>query len=158
MHYPFASTVDGPFALFVNTAGITAFKGPVGGAIALASLTTDAPGTTDLNGGVVNTFGPQTYNDAVLLTADTVLPSLFDGDITFASTVDGAFALTVNTGGVTAFNGAVGGAIALASLMTDVPGETDLNGGGVNTNGPQTYNDRAVERRGREGSTHIGGG
>src|SRR4051794_41748453 len=99
MHYPFASTVDGPFALFVNTAGITAFNGPVGGVIALVSLTTDAPGTTDLNGGIVNTFGPQTYNDPVLLTADTMLTSLFDGNITFASTVDGAFALTVNTAG-----------------------------------------------------------
>ena len=104
------------FALTVNTAGITAFNGAVGGAIALASLTTDAPGTTDLNGGVVNTIGPQTYNDPVLLTADTVLLSQFGGDITFANTVDGTFALTVNTAGITAFDGAVGGAVALASL------------------------------------------
>ena len=137
----FASTVDGAFALTVNTAGVTAFNGAVGGATALASLTTDAPGTTDLNGGIVNTIGSQFYGDPVLLTANTVLTSLSGGDITFASTVDGAFALTVNTGGVTAFNGAVGGAIALASLTTDAPGETDLNGGVVNTAGPQTYND-----------------
>ena len=44
--------------------------------------------------------GSQTYNDPVLLTADTV--AVFDswpGTITFASTVDGAFALTVNTRG-----------------------------------------------------------
>ena len=68
--------------------------------MALASLTTDAPGTTDLNGGVVNTSGAQTYNDPVLLTANTVLTSQSGGDITFASTVDGAFALTVNTAGV----------------------------------------------------------
>ena len=106
----FVSTVDGAFALTVNTTGITAFDGPVGGVIALASLTTDAPGTTDLNGGIVNTIGTQTYSDPVLLTADTVLTSQFGGNITFASTVDGAFALTVNTAGVTAFNGAVGGA------------------------------------------------
>ena len=33
------------------------------------------PGTTDLNGGVVNTTGTQTYNDPVLLTANTVLAS-----------------------------------------------------------------------------------
>ena len=90
---------------------------------ALASLTTDVPGETDLNGGVVNTIGPQTYNDPVLLTADTVLTSQFGGNITFASTVDGTFALTVNTAGVTAFNGAVGGATALASLTTDAPGD-----------------------------------
>ena len=79
---------------------MTAFNGAVGGVTALASLTTDAPGTTDLNGGVVNTIGTQTYNDPVLLTADTVLTSQFGGNITFASTVDGAFALTVNTAGV----------------------------------------------------------
>ena len=66
----------------------------------------------------------QTYNDPVLLTADTVLTSLSSGNITFASTVDGLFALTVNTAGVTAFNGAVGGTIALASLTTDAPGRT----------------------------------
>ena len=140
----FASTVDGAFALTVNTAGVTAFDGAVGGTIALASLTTDAPGTTDLNGGVVNTLGLQTYNDPVLLTADTVLTSVSGGDITFASTVDGAFALTANTAGVTAFDGAVGGTVALASLTTDAPGTTDLNGGAVNTIGSQTYNDPVV--------------
>ena len=84
----FASTVDGTFALTVNTAGVTAFFGPVGGAIALASLTTDAPGETDLNGGVVSTIGPQTYNDPVFLTTETVLISQLGGDITFGNTVD----------------------------------------------------------------------
>ena len=126
----FANTVDGAFALTANTAGVTAFNGAVGGRTALASLTTDAPGTTDLNGGVVNTSGVQTYNDPVLLTANTVLTSLSGGDITFASTVDGAFALTANTAGVTAFNGAVGGRTALASLSA--------TGGAIADNGPIT--------------------
>ena len=131
----FGNTVDSgfaltAFALTVNTAGITAFNGPVGGTIALASLTTDAPGTTDLNGGVVNTIGPQTYNDPVRLTANTVLLSQFGGDISFANTVDGAFALTVNTAGTAAFNGAVGGAAPLASL--------DATGGAIADNAPIT--------------------
>ena len=90
------------------------FEGPVGGTIALASLTTDAPGETDLNGGVVSTIGPQTYNDPVFLTTDTVLISQLGGNITFGNTVDSGFALTafvltVNTAGITAFNGPVGG-------------------------------------------------
>ena len=131
----FGNTVDSgfaltAFALTVNTAGITAFNGPVGGAIALASLTTDAPGTTDLNGGVVNTIGPQTYNDPVRLTANTVLLSQFGGDISFANTVDGTFALTVNTAGTAAFGGVVGGAVPLASL--------DATGGAISDNAPIT--------------------
>ena len=141
----------------MNTAGVTAFNGAVGGATALASLTTDAPGTTDLNGG-----GRQ--HDRV---ADLQRPGIADrehgadladsgGDITFASTVDGAFALTVNTAGVTAFNGAVGGAIALASLTTDAPGETDLNGGVVNTTGPQTYNDPVLLTADTVLTSHLG--
>jgi len=38
-----------------------------GGGNPLASLTTDAAGTTTINGGAVTTSGAQTYNDAVLL-------------------------------------------------------------------------------------------
>src|SRR5260370_40306652 len=34
-----------------NTAGVTIFDGAVGGTTALTSLTTDAAGSTDLNGG-----------------------------------------------------------------------------------------------------------
>src|SRR5581483_9748375 len=44
------AAVDGPGALTVNTKGATTFAGPVG-ATALAGLTTDAPGTTAINGG-----------------------------------------------------------------------------------------------------------
>ena len=88
------------------------------------------PGTTDLNGGVVNTIGPQTYNDPVRLTANTVLLSQFGGDISFANTVDGTFALTVNTAGTVAFGGVVGGAVPLASL--------DATGGAISDNAPIT--------------------
>ena len=40
-----------PRALTVNSPGVTAFRGAVGATNALAALTTDAPGRTDLNGG-----------------------------------------------------------------------------------------------------------
>ena len=63
-----------------------------------------APGTTDLNGGLVNTTATQTYNDPVALTADAVLASSGAGpagNIVFANTVNsgpgGPFALSVNT-------------------------------------------------------------
>src|SRR5262249_58966457 len=60
----FGKTVDGAFSLVVNTAGVTEFDGAVGNSTPLTSLTTDAPGTTDLNGGIVKTTGAQTYNNA----------------------------------------------------------------------------------------------
>jgi hypothetical protein len=71
----FANTLDGPFSLDVNTSGTTTFGGIVGGTNALAALTTNAGGTTAINGGSVTTTGAQTYGDAVLLGAATVLGS-----------------------------------------------------------------------------------
>src|SRR5258708_15130222 len=50
--------------------------------------------------------------------------------------------LTVNTGGVTAFDGAVGSTTALTSVTTDAPGTTDINGLVVNTTGAHRKNTR----------------
>ncbi len=140
----FNKTVNGGYNLTVNTFGITKFNGNVGGTTALVSVTTDAGGTTDLNGSVVNTTGAQTYNDAVILSQNETLNSTGNGNVTFATTVDGAYSLTVNTSGVTTFNGNVGGATALVSVTTDAGGTTDLNGSVVNTTGTQTYNDAVI--------------
>src|SRR5204862_245500 len=85
--------VDGGFALVANSSGITTFGGAVGASAALTSLTTDAGGTTDLNGGTVQTTGTQTYNDAVLLDSATTLNSSglgSAGNVTFASTLNSA--------------------------------------------------------------------
>ncbi|QCO18067.1 filamentous hemagglutinin N-terminal domain-containing protein (plasmid) [Azospirillum brasilense] len=147
----FAGTVDGAHALAVNSKGATQFTGTVGGTTALASLTTDAGGTTSLRN--VVTTGVQTYNDAVTLNglysaggafsangATTLAgtTTVYGGSgILFGSTVDGAYALAVNNKGTTAFNGAVGGTTALASLTTD-SGSASLKS--VTTSGAQTYN------------------
>ncbi len=150
----FLSTVDSdapatPRALTLNTGGLTVFDGPVGGTTPLLSLTTDAGGTTQINGGLIRTTGAQTYGDAVLLGANTTLASTASGDIAFASTVDsvailpdlGDFSLAINTGGQTRFSGVVGGTGRLSTLTTDGPGTTLLAGGAVNTVAGQTYND-----------------
>ena len=137
----FSGTMDGPAALTVNTAGATEFDGLIGGMSPLASLTTDAPGTTRLNAGQVFTTGAQIYGDAVTLARNTTLVSTGNGDLRFGQTLDGAFALTLNTGGLTLFGGAVGGATPLASVTTDAPGTTQFYGGSVSTSGAQTYND-----------------
>ena len=94
-----------------------------------------------LLGGNITTSGDQLYNSAVTLTNDTALTSTGGGAITFSSTVDGPYSLTVNTDGATAFMDAVGNSAPLASLTTDGVGTTLLNGGLVVTTGFQTYND-----------------
>ena len=52
---------------------------------ALTSLTTDAAGSTQINGGSVRTTANQTYNDSVTLAADTTLTGV---NVTFASTLE----------------------------------------------------------------------
>ncbi len=142
----FNGTVDGPHALTLNTSGETIFNQAVGSAAPLLTLTTNATGVTVLNGGSVVTTGLQNYGDVVQLDAGTTLSSQNTagdiGDITFGQTVDGAFALTVNTGGSTIFAGAFGGTAPLVSVTTDAPGLTLLNGGSVTTTGLQTYGDK----------------
>lgn len=84
----FNATIDGAHALTLNTPGTTTLGGAVGGETPLSSLTTDAGGTTAINGGEVVTTGAQTYGDAVSLGADTILRSL-SSFITFLSGLDG---------------------------------------------------------------------
>lgn len=140
----FESTLNGAFTLDINTDGNTTFNGAVGNNSELNNLTTDAIGSTNINGGSVTTSGNQTYNDAVLLGANTILTSTVTGDITFESTLDGAFTLGINTNGNTIFNGAVGNNSVLTSLTTNAIGTTNINGGSVTTTGNQTYNDAVI--------------
>ncbi|MBX9622867.1 MAG: autotransporter-associated beta strand repeat-containing protein, partial [Gemmataceae bacterium] len=140
----FDATLDGGFAVAVNTGGVTTFGGAVGGATPLAALTTDAPGSTRVNGGRVRTAGGQGFGDPVAVGANTTFESVgpaADRGITFGGTLDGGFAVAVNTPGVTTFGGAVGGGTALAALTTDAPGSTAVGGGLVRTAGNQTYGD-----------------
>jgi hypothetical protein len=149
--------VDGSFDLAVNTTGTTTFGGAIGSTTPLASLTTNAGGSTIALS--VTTTGTQTYNDA--LTANgtyTTAGSLFTaasttnlggamvvetgaGGATFSGTVNAGQTLTVNTNGVTTFSNAVGDTVALTSLTTNAGGTTAINGGGVTTTASQTYGD-----------------
>src|SRR5439155_790634 len=144
------STTDGEEALIVNARIGTALSGAVGDACkGLASLTTDAAGSTAINGGSVTTSGDQTYHDPVTLNAAANSTTLTGVNVTFDSTVrsttDGEEALIVNARGVTTFSGAVGDASKrLASLTTDAAGSTAINGGAVTTTGDQTYHDRVT--------------
>ena len=139
----FSNTINGGSNLVVNTGGTTTFAGAIGNTTALASITTNAAGTTAINGGTLTTTGAQTYNDAVTLGANTTL-NAGAGNITFGNTVNGAQSLTANSTGATTFLGAVGNTTALTSLTTNVGGTTDINGGRVTTTGAQTYNDAVL--------------
>ena len=129
----FAKTVDGAQSLAVNTAGTTTFGGTVGNNQPLTSLTTDAAGTTALNGGIVNATATD-FKDDVILGANTTLNGTA---ATFEKTINADLAannrtLTVNASAVTTFGGAVGNNQILAGLTTDAAGKTALNGGTVN--------------------------
>jgi filamentous hemagglutinin family protein len=136
----FARTVDGAHELTVHTGGTTRFDDVVGGHTALTGLVTGGTGHVSIGGGSIHTTGQQTYNNAVVLAANTTLHSSNKGDISFHRTVDGAQALSIDTAGSTTFNGAVGGKTALASLTTGADSETLINGGSVQTSGAQTFN------------------
>ena len=133
-----------PRALTMNGFGDEIFDGLVGNVAPLASLVTDAAnlgGNTiftavgTLAAPTVTTTGIQTYNDAMVLAAATVLRSNgvgAAGNIQFNSTVNSDFiasprALTVNTSGDTGFNNYVGGLAQLLSLATDAGGTTTIN-------------------------------
>jgi filamentous hemagglutinin family protein len=170
----FDSTVNSfaaPRSLTVNTVagGATVFTGAVGAVSALSSLTTDAGGTTRIEGGRVVTTGLQAYNDDVIITADTTLDST---GVTFGKTLNSGTdrrSLTVNTGGdgVTSFGGTVGASSELSSISVDA-GVTSANAGSVRffgasvrTSGDQTYNhhafiDRAITFQGNDITFNFG--
>ena len=95
----FGGTVDGPYSLTINDAGVTAFSGVVGGLAHLTSLTTAAGGTVDLDTTAVTTTGAQTFNDNMVLGSDVTFSGV---GLTFGGSIDGAHAVTANAsiGGV----------------------------------------------------------
>jgi len=106
------SLVDGGTSVEIYATGLTTLTGAVGGIARFVNLRSNAGGTTVINGGVVKTTGRQSYYDAIILGANTVLTAGSD-NVNFLSTINGAFTLTVNCVGMTYLGGAVGGTTAL---------------------------------------------
>ncbi|HZL59267.1 MAG TPA: hypothetical protein VFC38_06175, partial [Stellaceae bacterium] len=137
-----AHTTDG-HGLTVSTTGMTTFGGAVGGTYALGSLDVSTGPATINGGGNVTTSGGQTYGGAVTLGATLVtLTDNAGGAITFGGTVDaasvGGESLTVNTTGLTSFNGEVGVVSAALNVLT-VSGPTSIGTDQIVTTGGQTY-------------------
>jgi uncharacterized delta-60 repeat protein len=90
----FGGKVDGAFTLNANTTGTTTFSGAVGSTNPLTSLTTDAGGSTHVNGVSVKTSGAQNYGDAVVIGAAATTLTSTGASIHFSSTVDSDSAAT----------------------------------------------------------------
>ncbi|QWD03200.1 filamentous hemagglutinin N-terminal domain-containing protein [Polynucleobacter paneuropaeus] len=92
--------------------------------------------------GAIATSGAQTYGGAVQLTSDVTIQTANTNPITFNSTIDGPYSLSLNSGyssstGMVNLNGVVGGAQKLSSLTINGPSSL---GGTINTTGNQIYN------------------
>ncbi len=130
--------------LTANVAGVTRFNGAIGNSAAIDSLTTDASGSTQLEGNITTSKGGSTFNDAVLLTNSVVVTDQSTTGITFNSTVDSEatefrdLTLTTTQGKVV-FDGDLGagnsgGNQSLGKLVvTDATNVTFGNNDGVQT-------------------------
>lgn len=131
----FGTTLNGTFTLTTNSTGATTFGGAVGGTTPLASLNTNAGGTTQISGGSITTTGGQTYNDPVTLGMPTTLTTT-NSPVTFGTGVNGAQSLAIAAGtGTVTFGGASGGVTPLASL-TATGGSFPLSS--IKSTGPVT--------------------
>jgi len=108
------AAVDGAHTLTLNSAGTTRLTGTIGGQTRIRSLTTDAPGSTDLGADISAQGNSLIFNDPVVLRANLVLTD--EGAITFAQTLDGPFDLTLEARGQVRVQGAVGADAPLGTL------------------------------------------
>lgn len=117
----FTGTIDGNAALNVTTGGVTRFGGEIGGTTALASLATDAAGSTELAGNVM-TLGNISFGDPLQLLASSMITSV-GGGVRLAA-ISGAYDLALNSNTGTVFNGDA----TLRSLTVGGAGSVSLGG------------------------------
>ena len=130
----FSRKVDGEYDLVVNASGVTTFGGAIGGTTGLAGVTTDAAGTTAIDGGGITTTGAQVYHDGVTLGADTTLTG---STVTFNGTVAGvSHGLSILGAGVFG-DGPADTVTGVTNLS--VSGAAGINTDTVTTTGTQSY-------------------
>lgn len=101
------------------------------GAASDTTFTFSGPTTLSANVDTTNaTGGTQdiTFNNAVTLGANAQVLGGTGGDLHFASTLDGAFDLTLNTGGAITLTGNVGGATPLDDLTITSDADPTIGG------------------------------
>ncbi len=119
-------------ALSITSAGATR----VDGAVAAASVATDAAGSLALHGGSVATSGAQSWGERLVLGADTTLSG---SHITLAQGADATSAggQRLSIQGDAVLNGPLGATQALLQLV--VSGSSSLAAGQVHTSGDQRF-------------------
>ncbi|MGP1458325.1 MAG: FlgD immunoglobulin-like domain containing protein [Treponema sp.] len=112
----FEKKVDGSHSLTIEGAASQTFKGDVGTAQPLASLTTGT-GKTEIDADNIKTTGAQAYKGEVELKKDAAITASDEGGtVTVTGKVSGAHKLTVNTKDMQTYEGAVGDATALTEF------------------------------------------
>ncbi|HEX3657875.1 MAG TPA: hypothetical protein VHV55_18945, partial [Pirellulales bacterium] len=135
--FDIANTIDGAYALTIDTSSPLSIAAALGSITPLASLTIIAA-STNFNGGEVTTTGSQTYDTAFVLQSDATF-NAGSSPILFDSSLDGAHNAVFDTSATTTLVGNLGAKTALASLTTDGGGTTAIEGD-LTTTGKQTYN------------------
>jgi filamentous hemagglutinin family protein len=125
------STLNGGFGLTANTTGATTFGGIVGGVNALATLTTDAGGTTVINGGAITTSaaGGQVYNDAVTSATPIILAAGSANNITLSNRNNSVTTISI----ISANNVTIATSTALAIGASTVSGTLSVTTAGAVT-------------------------
>ncbi|TVQ23508.1 MAG: hypothetical protein EA383_14030, partial [Spirochaetaceae bacterium] len=83
-----SGTVNGSFDFTVNSTGTATFTGAVGSGTPLTSITTNAGGSTNIDGGGVTTIGDHDYGNAVVIGAATTFAADAGSLIRFRDQLD----------------------------------------------------------------------
>ncbi len=120
--------INGNSNIVFNSAGTTDINAAVGNSTAVASLTTDAPGTTQLSADVTAQGGTITINDPLVLNTDVVMTDSGTTGIFLNNVVDSdgttrdLTLTTTNAASAVQLNGAVGTTSALDELKVNAAG------------------------------------
>jgi filamentous hemagglutinin family protein len=141
----FNAAVDGAYNLNLNGPGGVAINGIVGGSSILTSLTVNSNWneTDTLNTSSITTNGDQIYGNAITLGHDISIVAN-NGALNVASTIDGDYGLSLQTGNGVTLGGAVGNITPLSNLSIYITNynyyQADHVNSSVITTGSQVYN------------------
>jgi fibronectin-binding autotransporter adhesin len=131
---------------FSNSGTVTLGNGSSDSITFTAGVTATAPSQVNIAGTVQSTNSTISIGDSgtpIVLTAGSTI-SAGSGAITLGGTVDGAFALTLDSSDATTFSGIIGGSTPLASLTTNAGGTLVINTTAISTTGAQTFGENVT--------------
>ena len=109
--------------------------------VAHSGLNLNGSGATGYTGALTTGgSGTVSYAQYITLGSATTIGTGTSSSLTLGGTINGAYALTLNSPNTITLSGIVGGGTALTSITTNAGGTTAI-GANVTTTGTQTYND-----------------